>query len=53
MKKKPAFYGKRDPRTDVEWEELATYKGVESGPVLKEQTRKADEVIYQIFFGET
>lgn len=49
MKKKPpAFYHKRDPLTDEEWEEKARYLGVESGSVLKEQTRLADEIITEI-----
>lgn len=46
----PKFYLKRDPQTDEEWEELAKYKGVESGFVLKEQVRLADEIISEILF---
>lgn len=50
--KRPAFYYKRDPLTDEEWEEKARFLGVESGAVLKEQTRLADEILSEIFAEE-
>lgn len=51
-KKPPDFYYKRDPITDEEWEEKARYLNVESGAVLKEQTRLADEILEKIFAEE-
>jgi hypothetical protein len=36
------------PSTDEEWEEKARALGVESGAVLKEQTKLADEILLEI-----
>ena len=49
---RPSFHLKRDPQTDAEWDELAVFYGVESGVVLKEQTRLADEVLAEIIAEE-
>lgn len=50
--KRPAFYYQRDPVTDEEWEEKARFLGVESGAVLKEQAKLADEIMAEIIAEE-
>lgn len=52
-RKPPAFYYRRDPVTDAEWDEKAAYLGVESGAVLREQTRLADEILTELFREES
>jgi len=51
-RKKPSWHGKRDPQTDQEWDELAHYRGVESGQELKEQIRLCDEIMTKIILEE-
>jgi hypothetical protein len=46
--KPPKFWLKRDPQTDEEWEAKARFLGVESGAVLKAQTKLADELLLEV-----
>ena len=50
---RPSFYLKRDPQTEEEWDELARFKGVESGKVLKEQIALSDAIIAELLAEET
>jgi hypothetical protein len=45
----PHFWGRRDPQTDAEWDELAAFFNEPSGRVLKEQTRLADALLAEEF----